>query len=167
VVNSRRAQTTVCALSRDLWCNLHLRLLKLLLLSFWPMSISQQRKKRAFGTPKTFLCSVLAQCQEGSDIVCALQFLSPCILNSHKDLLDLGMVSCPYLLTDSPSPVVYMLHFLCTLCQLCRHTSCWGLTRRPATQHPTAARSPVPFPLSRIGRRMEKWENLWVEIKTV
>jgi len=36
---------------------------------------------------------------------------------------------------------------------------CHGLTRQPATQHPTAA------PHSGMGRRMEKGENSWAEIK--
>lgn len=74
---------------------------------FLASAISKKRKKRPFRKPKTFLYTFLAQCQEGSDIVCAFSFLSPCILNSHRASLDLGMVSCPYLLSDPFSLVLW------------------------------------------------------------
>jgi len=44
---------------------------------------------------------------------------------------------------------------------------CHGLTQQPATQHQTATRSPLPFPLSGMGRKTDKSKNSWIETKTV
>lgn len=83
---------------------------------FLALPIGQKRKKNPLRKSKISLCTFLAQRWNGSDIVCTLWYLFPCVLNSKRAFLDLEMVNCPYELSDSPRVMVYTLRFLCALC---------------------------------------------------
>lgn len=62
-----------------------------------PCPLARRERKSHWESPR-LLWTFLAQCWKGSDIICVLWFLSPCILNSKRAFLDLVMVNCPYVL---------------------------------------------------------------------